>query len=188
MIIRKAEFDDAPYIAQYMLLAMEEILYGFIGERDYNKAADFLLHFIKQVNNQYSYQNCWVVLDQDQIIGAVNIYDGAKLTALKEPVLNLLRVHYHTGILIEDETQAGEFYIDTIGVDINQQGKGTGTKLLEFLIDEYVNKHKQTLGLLVDVENLSAKKLYLKLGFKGCGYKTLLGKKLEHMQLAYQAP
>lgn len=84
---------------------------------------------------------------------------------------------------MEDETESGEFYIDCIGVNSDQQGKGIGSKALNFLIDEYVVKNHQTLGLLVDEDNPNAKRLYLKLGFKVVGRKSLAGKKMEHLQL-----
>ena len=82
----------------------------------------------------------------------------------------------------EDETQAGEYYIDCVGVNPNQQGKGIGSKIFQFLIDEYVYRRKETLGLLVDRDNPNAKRLYLKLGFEVVGEKTLVGKRLEHLQ------
>jgi len=54
---------------------------------------------------------------------------------------------------------------------------------LQFLIDEYVNKHNQTLGLLVDEGNPNAKRLYLKSGFKSAGKKVLFGRNLEYLQI-----
>lgn len=69
-----------------------------------------------------------------------------------------------------------------MGVDPSQQGKGIRSKVFQFLIDEYVEKNNQTLGLLVDKDNPNAKKLYLKLGFEIVGEKALVGKQLEHLQ------
>jgi len=82
----------------------------------------------------------------------------------------------------EDETQAGEYYIDCVGVIPNQQGKGIGTQVFLFLINEYANQKDKTLGLLVDKKNPKAKQLYLKLGFEIVGEKILAGKKMEHLQ------
>lgn len=183
MIIRKATINDSKDIATYLLLAMEDIVYKFIGEENYNKAKEFLLHFIEKENNQYSYQNCYVVEEDNEIVAAVNIYDGAKLHLLREPIAQYVRTHYNKNFNPEDETQKGEFYIDTLGVSPKCQGKGIGSKLLQFLIDEYVTKKHKTLGLLVDEVNPNAKKLYLKLGFKSVGVKTLVGKRLEHLQI-----
>ncbi|AYN04011.1 MULTISPECIES: GNAT family N-acetyltransferase [unclassified Flavobacterium] len=183
MIIRKATINDSNDIVTYLLLAMEDIVYKFIGKEDYNKAKDFLLHFVEKENNQYSYKNCFVVEDDNEIVAAVNIYDGAKLHLLREPIAQYVRTHYNKNFNPEDETQKGEIYIDTLGVNPKCQGKGIGSKLLQFLIDEYVTKKHKTLGLLVDEGNPNAKKLYLKLGFKPVGVKTLVGKRLEHLQI-----
>ncbi|MEO9076545.1 MAG: GNAT family N-acetyltransferase, partial [Gelidibacter sp.] len=61
MIIRKASLGDSDAIATYLLLAMEAIVCEFIGQNDPKKAKAFLLHFVQKENNQYSYQNCFVV-------------------------------------------------------------------------------------------------------------------------------
>jgi ribosomal protein S18 acetylase RimI-like enzyme len=184
MIIRKATIDDSEFIAKYLLLAMEEIIYKFIDERNPKTAYYFLLHFIESENNQYSYQNCFVAEENDEIIGAVSVYDGGKLQELRKPVVDYVRLNFNPDFSPENETQSGEFYIDSLGVSPNHQGKGIGSQLLQFLIEEFVTKNKQTLGLLVEEGNPSARKLYLKLGFKVVGVKTLVGKTLEHLQIS----
>lgn len=183
MIIRKATSIDAPDIAECLLLAMESIVYEFIGRKDEQAAYEFLLHFVVQEDNQYSYQNCWVVSNENQIIGAINIYNGANLHTLRMPIINYLKTNFNREIIIEDETQEGEYYIDTLGVKSNQQGKGIGSTLLQFCIDKFVHKQNQTLGLLVEKENVAAKRLYEKLGFIYQSEKNLVGKQLEHMQI-----
>lgn len=183
MNIRKAAQDDADAIVGYLFLAMQDIVFSFIGEQAPRKATDFLRHFVERENNQYSYQNCWVVEFEGEIIAAVNVYDGAELQHLRAPVISYLQQYHNVVFKPEDETQAGELYIDSLGVSPKQQGKGTGSKLLQFLIRELVANKNQTLGLLVDKENPGAKKLYLKLGFKPVGMKTLMGKLMEHLQL-----
>jgi ribosomal protein S18 acetylase RimI-like enzyme len=183
IFVRKAVLNDAEAIATYLFLAMEEIAYKFIGEEDPEKAREFMLHFVKKGNNQYSYENCWVAEDDMKVVAAVNLYSGAQLTELRQPVIEYLRSSFNRDFNPEDETQAGEYYIDSLGVDPNQQSQGIGTKLLQFVIDEYVNKHNQTLGLLVDETNPNAKRLYLKLGFKSMGKKVLFGKNMEHLQI-----
>ena len=183
MIIRKAILEDSPFIATYLLLAMEDIVYQYVGENDYNKASAFLQHFIESENNQYSYQNCFVAEEGGEVIAAVNLYDGAQLNVLRKPIVQFIKRQFGHDIRLEDETQSGEYYIDTLGVNPNQQGKGVGSKILQFLIDEYVRKNKLTLGLLVDDENPSARKLYLKLGFTPIAKKRFLGKNMEHLQI-----
>lgn len=183
MIIRKATIEDSEAIAKFLLLAMDEIIYRFIGEKNPKTAYYFLLHFVETKNNQYSYQNCFVAVENDEIAGAVSIYDGGQLESLRQPIVDYVKLNFNPDFSPENETQSGEFYIDSIGVNPNHQGKGIGSKLLQFLIDEFVTKNHLTLGLLVEDANPNARKLYLKLGFKPVGTKTLVGKKMEHLQI-----
>lgn len=182
MQIRKAVLEDSESIVTHLLLAMEEIVYEFIGEFNHQRAREFLLHFIREEKNQYSYQNCWVVEQDNVVVATVNIYDGGKLVELREPIIKYIKEHYNRVLIVEDEAEPGEYYIDSFGVSLDQQGKGLGSTVLRFLIDHYVYKSSLTLGLLVDIENETAKKLYLKMGFKSSGKKMLVGKSMEHLQ------
>ncbi len=184
MNIRKAKISDSKYIAPILLLAMEDIIYKFIAKEDYASAKDFLLYFIERENNQYSYQNCFVAEENDEIIGAVNIYKSADIEALRNPIIEYVRKNHNPEFDPEFETKEGEFYIDSLGVNPKYQGKGIGSKLLLFLINEYVTQKNETLGLLVEEDNPLAKNLYLKLGFNVVGGKTLVGKKLDHLQIS----
>lgn len=181
--VRKATLHDSKIIATYLLLAMKEIVYKFIGEEDTEKARAFMLYFVQRDNNQYSWQNCWVAEDGMEVVAAMNLYDGAQLSELRQPVIEYLGNKYNNDFKFEDETQAGEYYIDSFGVAPDQRCKGIGTKLLQFVIDEYVNKGGQTLGLLVDEENPNAERMYLKLGFTIAGKKVLFGKHMKHFQI-----
>lgn len=183
MKIRKAIKEDAEVIAVCLLLAMEEIVYRFIGKRDPEEAKAFMLHFTSSEDNQYSYQCCWVVEQDDELVGAANIYDGVKLHQLREPVLAYILQHYGRRLQPEDETGPGEFYLDSLGILPIHQGKGIGAAFLRHLIDEYTVHRKESLGLLVDEDNPSAKRLYLRLGFQAAGIKSLMGKRLEHLQI-----
>lgn len=183
MIIRQATIDDSKFIASCLFLAMEDIVYNFIGERNSHKALQLFQHFAETDNNQYSYQNCWVAEIDGEIVAAVNIYNGENLIELRKPVIQYIKTLYNKDFNPEDETQSGEYYIDTFAVKQSKQGKGIGTKMLQFLIEKYVIQNHQTLGLLVEEDNLPAKKLYYKLGFKPMGKKTLVGKNMEHLQI-----
>ena len=183
MIIRKAKRSDSASIAKHLMLAMEQLLYEFIAKKDYDAAYNLLLYFVSKENNQYSYRNCIVAEIDHEVVGVVNYYEGEKLIELREPILNYVRANFNKEFNPENETQAGEYYIDTLGVDPNRQGKGIGTQLLQYLIDNYTIQQQKTLGLLVDKENPAAKKLYLKLGFKSVGKKVLVGHEMEHLQI-----
>jgi len=182
MQIRKAKLQDSEQITFYILLAMEDITLKFIGEKSHKKATLFLNAMTSEKDNQYSYENCWIIENKDGIIGVACLYDGGNLHILRQPVADYIKQHFGKDFNPEDETQAGEMYIDCVGVNPNQQGKGIGSKIFNFLIEEYVKKQNKTLGLLVDNDNPKAEKLYTKLGFSIVGEKTLVGKTLKHMQ------
>jgi ribosomal protein S18 acetylase RimI-like enzyme len=177
MKIRKAELSDTEVIATYLMLAMEDTIYKFICKKNYEDAYKLVLHFVTQENNQYSYQNCLVVEGNSKIIAAINYYEGEKFIELRKPILNYIRANFNIDFNPEEEIKSGEYYIDTLGVAPDMQGKGIATKLLQFLIDKYVTKNKNKLGLLVDEKNPNAKKLYVKLGFESMGKKNWLVKK-----------
>ncbi|TYB78858.1 GNAT family N-acetyltransferase [Bizionia myxarmorum] len=182
MVIRKAKPEDYRAIASCMLVAMQDIVFKFIGENSPEKARQFLEYIIREKANQYSYENCWVAENESGILAAATVYDGGQLAELRTPVAKAIKNLFNRDFKPEDETQAGEFYIDCVGVNPDQQGKGIGSQIFKFLIDEYVIKRQKTLGLLVEKENPNAKRLYLKLGFAVVGEKMLTGKKLDHLQ------
>ncbi|MNJ84624.1 ribosomal-protein-alanine N-acetyltransferase [compost metagenome] len=182
MFIRKANQEESEIIASHIILAMEDIVYKFIGEKSPEKALWFLSSLTEEKGNQYSYENCWVAELAGEIVGVALVYDGARLNELREPVAHKVNTLFNKEFNPEDETQAGEYYIDCVAVNPNQQGKGIGSKIFQFLIHEYFDQRNETLGLLVDKDNPNAKKLYLKLGFEIVGEKTLAGKEMEHLQ------
>jgi ribosomal protein S18 acetylase RimI-like enzyme len=147
-IIRKATSADSSAIASCLLIAMEDIIYKFIGEQNSQQAKAFMEFFVEKEDNQYSYTNCWVAEDGGRVVGAINIYDGALLVQLRQPVLDHLKDKFQRVLDLEDETQPGEFYLDTIGVHPDQQGKGIGTRLLQYVVDDLVVKRNKMLVLL----------------------------------------
>ena len=170
-------------MARYLLLAMESIVYQFIGQRNEEAAKAFMLHFTTKERNQYSYQNGWLAEVDGEVVGAVNVYNGGELHQLRAPVINHIHMHYHASFTPEDETGPGEYYIDTIGVHPEYRGRGIGAQLLQHLVHEYVQERGETLGLLVSEGNPNAKRLYTKLGFRPVGKRVLFGIPMEHLQL-----
>jgi len=182
MIIRPAVPSDASQLAVLINMAMLDITYQFIGQQNVNEANSFIECLVKEQNNQYSYQNIFVLQELDTIIGHICIYDGSKFEELRKPVFELIQKQYGHAYSSEAETSKGEMYIDTFAISPQARGKGYAKELLNFAIDYYVNKQKKVLGLLVDLENPKAKHLYEKIGFKVIEERNIFGKKMEHMQ------
>lgn len=181
MIIRQAVPEDAHQIAPLVIQAMEDMVLRFTKSKDLKEGFKLFELFIRQPGTQYSYENTLVADDQGEICGSVTGYDGSKLNQLREPFLKYIQKEYKFDGIVENETETGEFYIDTISVSSHHQRKGIGEKLIRAMIERGEKLGFLKIGLLVDVQNPNAKKLYLKLGFKAEGLKNLLDGKYEHL-------
>ncbi len=182
MKIRSATKGDASAIAHLLFMAMEDIVYAFINQKKHGEALAFLEYFVSKENNQYSYENIFVAEVEGNVVGAINVYDGGRLDELRQPVLEHLERHYSNKITVEDETEAGEWYLDTLGVNPEYRGMGIGGKLIHHVIQHFRDSKNSKLGLLVDEDNPRAFQLYTKLGFAQQKSKTLVGKRLNHLQ------
>lgn len=181
-MIRKATITDATTIAELMMMAMDNIVYQMIGKADWEEGVQFLVSLILQPNNQYSYDHIWVYEAEERVLGMINIYDGGQLHALRKPVLTTILARGVDIGTIEDETSAGEMFIDTLAVKPEARGQGIARQLLQHTIQQYVIEQQGVVGLLVHVENPTAKGLYQRMGFQEVGIKYLLGEQLEHLQ------
>ncbi len=118
-------------------------------------------------DSQYSYRNTLVAIDEDSaVMGICVAYDGGKLHELRKAFLEESLKAFgidHSGIA--DETQAGEFYIDSVCVDRRFRGKGVASALLRATMARAADLGHPIVGLLVDKGNPLAERLYTRLGF-----------------------
>lgn len=179
VIIRKADKSDASLIAKVVAMAIgEDISRSYCGENYHLVLKE--LACIK--DSQYSCYNAIIAEVDGKPAGAAVAYDGADLHRLR--ATTLAHIFKHTGkelIIKEDETDASEFYLDSLGVLPEYRGCGIGAKLIAALKEIAHTKYNKRLGLLVDFENPKAERLYLSLGFEKKEEKCFLGHKMWHM-------
>ena len=173
--IRKAVADDAPLVGLAVLMALHydesHPMYGIFQELAGREVS------------QYSYRNALIGEVNGVPAGAIVGYDGALLHQLREPLLQLVREKLGRELNIEDETAAGEFYIDSFAVLPQYRGCGVGRELLVAACDRAFAAGHKKVGLIVDFNNSRAEKLYTSLGFKRVEPTTFLGCKMWHMQV-----
>ena len=75
---------------------------------------------------------------------------------------------------MDDEAQAGEYYIDSVAVVPGSRGMGLGRKLLEHAI-AYARREGLTAVLACDPHNTKARNLYERLGFHVGGRLFIFG-------------
>jgi ribosomal protein S18 acetylase RimI-like enzyme len=132
---------------------------------------------------QYSYQNALVAeTEQGELVGGVVGYDGALLNVLRTGTWNVIKQHTSNVPTMTDETESGEFYLDSLAVMPNYRGHGVGEKLILKLTEKaFVEGHKK-VGLIVDKDNPRAEALYTNIGFERVGEKDFLGHQMYHLQ------
>ncbi|WP_010254540.1 GNAT family N-acetyltransferase [Myroides injenensis] len=182
--IRPAKKEDYDVVPELMLQAMEDIVFSFIQKEDIEEAINFLTILFKKPNNLYSFENTFVAVDEeDNVVGTVTGYNGNEFEKLREPVLELMRKQYNNDMIPEPETEGNEYYIDTVAVSPIVQGKGVGSHLLKYIVDYAKSNNYSQVGLIVDLENPDAMKLYTRLGFNKGKQIEFVGGDYYHMYI-----
>ena len=186
MKIEQAQRQQAGEIARLIMTAMnEECCQYFAGPA--HTLADFevmMTTLCARDDSQYSYLNTLVAIDEEhgKVAGVCVSYDGALLHTLRkaflEEVWNYCEMD-HSGM--DDETQAGELYIDSLCVDKAYRGQGIATRLLEATVEKARRMQIKEVGLLVDHGNPQAEKLYRRVGFTYQNDATWGGHPMRHL-------
>jgi len=181
-MIRIAKPGDAKAVAPLIIQAMDELANKFSNTTDETKTLGLFEYFFSQKNNQYSYENTLVFEESRQILGSLNAYDGGQLIELRKNFTDYLQAHHDLkDFHPAEETEAGEFYLDTISVAPSAQGRGIGKQLIDAGIKWAKKMGHKKIGLLVEVENEKALRLYQSKGFTIQNKKEFMGGLYFHM-------
>ena len=110
---------------------------------------------------------------------ALPIYDGADYQKLKQPIVDILGSD--SGFAQLKETEAGEFYLDSVGVREEYRGRGIATQLFAAQIERAKSLGHKIAGLIVDEDKPQAEALYTRLGFRHIDQKDFFGHMMKHM-------
>ncbi|MDE6378707.1 MAG: GNAT family N-acetyltransferase [Duncaniella sp.] len=183
--IRPAKREEAPYIGAAVVDAVGEDIAAELGEgRGGIEAVRALFSELAQRDDsQYSYLNTLVAVDSDdRLVGVCVGYDGARLHRLRQQFIEAAR--RRLGIEfgdLKDECEATEYYLDSLAVDPGHRGQGIASMLIEATVERACVTGKPA-GLLVDKDNLRARRLYERLGFVKVGEREFVGTLMDHLQ------
>jgi len=181
-MIRPALPSDSKKVAKLIVQAMGDLAMKFCNSDRPEIAISLFEHFFYLTDNQYSFKNTLVYENAEGVVGTIGAYDGAKLEIYRKPFFDYLAEHFGlVNFNPESETGPGEFYLDTISVDPSAQGKGIGKLLIVAGIDWAGKLRHKKVGLLVDVNNDRALKLYQNMGFEIVEEKPFMGSLYYHM-------
>lgn len=187
MTIQKAEKGDAGTIASLIMSAMTDdcCLYYAGPEHTLCDFRRMMTKLVEAENTQYSYRNSLVAKnDEGELMGAIVTYDGARLHELRKAfVAAALESFGRDFSTMSDETQAGELYIDSFAVLPQYRGRGVATAMLKAQIKHAAEQGFDTVGLLVDKGNVTAQRLYSKIGFRFVNDSEWGGHPMKHLQI-----
>lgn len=175
-----ASLEHVELLANVVCMALgEELAAKLRGDMEMS----LMQRVVSLPNSVYSYENSLVALVDDKPVGAIISYDGAKMEELRKPTFKMIKECSGLEPQLEPETQADEYYIDSVAVLPEYQGKGIGRILVKVAVERAFQKGFDKVGLLVDSSNPKAEQLYLELGFKRVNPTVLLGHEMWHMQI-----
>ena len=178
-MIRRARKEEAAQIAALFMLAwpVEEILES--NGLTYEQLHESMAAIAAAEKTIYSYENTIVAEVDGQVVGAMCAYDGADYMRLKQPIVDVLGAD--SGFAQLKETEAGEFYLDSVGVLPEYRGRGIASRLFEAQCKRAASLGHKVAGLIVDVDKPQAEALYARLGFTYLDNKDFFGHTMKHM-------
>ena len=139
---------------------------------------------VEREDSQYSYLNTVVALDGSAVVGVAVAYDGGRLHELRRAFVEMAKVYLdvdHSNI--DDETQSGELYLDSLAVLPAYRRKGIARRLVVETKRRADLSGLPCVGLLVDADNDAGAKFYDKLGFRFVDNSRWGGHAMRHLVL-----
>jgi ribosomal protein S18 acetylase RimI-like enzyme len=181
-MIRQAVPGDALKCVPLIMEAIGDIAFVLTAATGDQEIASILHDFFVQEETRISYQNALVMEQEGDVVGVALVYDGAKARELDAPLERAAAIKSgDSNYRIPTEPETSEFYLDTVSVSPQAQGKGYGRKLIEAACDRARKLRHQRIALLVEVDNPAAKRLYERLEFQADYTKWIAGKEYVHM-------
>ena len=174
-----ARQEEASQIAGLFMLAwpVEEILES--NGISYGQLHGSITRVAASRETIYSYENTIVAEINGRVVGAMCAYDGADYQRLKQPIVDTLGKD--SGFAALKETEAGEFYLDSVGVLPEYRGRGIASLLFEAQCQRAASLGHKVAGLIVDEDKPKAEALYIRLGFRHIGNRDFFGHTMKHM-------
>ena len=182
--IKNARKEQSPDIARLIMTAMtDDCCLHFCGVgyglEDFRGMMTML---VEREDSQYSYRNTLVAMDGDRLVGIAVSYDGGRLHELRQAFVEAAKIRIgkdHSGM--DDETQAGELYLDSLAVLPDYRRQGIARRLLKATKEKADRMGLPCVGLLVDKGNPAGEALYASVGFRYANDSSWGGHPMKHL-------
>lgn len=184
--IKVAKKEQSASIARLIMMAMtDDCCLHFCGVGygldDFYR---MMTSLVEREDSQYSYKNTLVAMDDEKVVGVAVSYDGARLNELRQAFIEAAKEQIgkdHSGM--DDETQAGELYLDSLAILSEYRRQGIARKLLRATKEKADQMGLPCLGLLVDKGNPAGESLYASVGFRYVNDSNWGGHPMKHLVL-----
>ena len=184
--IQEAMRVQAADIAQLIMMAMtDDCCLHFCGEgyglEDFRR---MMTSLVEREDSQYSYRNTLVAVDGEKVVGVAVSYDGSCLYELRQAFIEAAKKYIgkdHSDM--DDETQAGELYFDSLAVQPEYRHQGIARRLLKATKEKADRLGLSCVGLLVDKGNPAGEALYASTGFRYMNDSQWGGHPMKHLVL-----
>ena len=184
--IKDARKEQSPDIARLIMTAMtDDCCLHFCGEgyglEDFRGMMTML---VEREDSQYSFRNTLVAMDGAKLVGIAVSYDGGRLHELRKVFIQAAKEQIgkdNSGM--DDETQAGELYLDSLAVLPGYRRQGIARRLLKATKEKALRMGLPCVGLLVDKDNPTGEALYASVGFRYVNDSCWGGHPMKHLVL-----
>ena len=184
--IREATKEQAADIARLIMVAMtDDCCLHFCGVgHGLDDFRQMMTSLVEREDSQYSYRNTLVAMADHEVVGIAVSYDGGRLHELRQAFIQAAKLCIgkdHSGM--DDETQAGELYLDSLAVLPEYRRQGIAQRLLHATKDKANKMSLPCVGLLVDKGNPAGEALYASVGFRYANDSEWGGHPMKHLVL-----
>ncbi|KNF08941.1 acetyltransferase [Gottschalkia purinilytica] len=181
MSIRPGKKEDNIYVPKLILNAIGDIAKVFTGYEKEDDIIDTIGKFYQIDECRFSYKNTIVYEKDKKVVGVILGYYSKDVDNLDIPIINHLRKKGIKRDTFDEEFFENEYYIDTVSVNPNYQGRGIAKKLIRAMEDKAKKLEHHTISLIVDINKENAYRLYEKLGYKEDRKIEVYGHPYRHM-------
>lgn len=188
--IRPASIADAAFIAKNVMAALgTEEVYAEEMPEQVLKIWNIMIQVCQTSGVLYSWENTLIAEYEGMPIGSLTAYDGSTYKESREKTFAFFEESLSFDPdLMQDETRAGEYYLDSLAVLPAFRGNGIGKMLLQQGIETARRKEIPHVTILVSPTNPKAKRLYSSLGFREAGEVFAFGEYFQRMKLDTTEP
>ncbi len=176
--VRKARPTEGRFIARCVMSAIGMPVFSKEFSKENFEMLEVLSEVCAQPDTLYSYRNTIVATVGDIPVGALTAYSGAMYPQMKEKTFAMVKekTGFEYKAQWDDETGAGEYYLDSLCVLPSFRGHHIGSLLVSQALETAEGLGFPLAALIVESEAKGLQEMYAKCGFTPAGKKFCFGK------------